>query len=541
MSPGQEFKSDPAFAHPRSIGEFSVVHLIGQGGMGRVYECVDDKLERHVAIKVLRHELRTQPVLVERFLREARAMAKISSPHVVTVHQVGEDRGLPFLVMELLEGEDLAARLKREGPLDAPLVLRFLQDAVCGLRAASEAGIIHRDIKPANLFVVNERIKVTDFGLARPRQIDVKLTHEGWIVGTPHYLAPESAQGVVHNEISDIYALGVSAFEMLTGRTPYVGQVALEILNAHIHKPIPRTQKYRPEVPDDVEGLVLRMMAKEATDRFPNYGSLQKTILETLERYNDISPGTNSNDQNQFGKSWLFCKTKGLQAFHRLQTLRFRFSKKVRRSLVVFVCVFSIGMSLYIFQRRTANDEENRAKIKAELELSHGQSIAPGERSPRQELKIGDAHRVLDEPELALLAYGRALRGGLTNDDALEFALGGLDNDASEAAVDYLVLWPHPLRERLANHLQMSWWPRHNALRILEQREEADDDMRRKVGLKDLIDGETCGRRRFGLLILRRTSDRLSLLEPVRYAYQKMPENQCMQKELRRFLRELES
>lgn len=507
--------------------------------MGRVYACVDDKLERRVAIKVLRHELRAQPVLVERFLREARAMAKISSPHVVTVHQVGEENGLPFLVMELLEGEDLAARLKREGPMEASQVLHFLQDAVCGLRAASEAGIIHRDVKPANLFLVNGRVKVTDFGLARPRQIDVKLTHEGWIVGTPHYLAPESAQGKLHNEISDIYALGVSAFELLTGRTPYVGQMALEILNAHIHKPIPRTQKYRPEVPDDVEGLVLRMMAKEATDRFPSYDSLHRTIVETLEHH-DGSYAHTVHDVST-GRSvgfWRLCRTRFAQAVHSVRALRFRFSRRTRQSVVFAVCALWLGIGYALWQRGALEDQTHDDKMRAELELAKGLAIAPAERSPAQEKQIGDAHRALGETELALRAYERALHGGLRDDDILKFSIGALDHDASEDAVSYLVQWPHPLKTPLQDVLRSSWWPRHNALRVLEQRQEADDDMRRTVGIQDLLEGETCGRRRFGWLILQRTSEPSRLLEPARRAYQKMPDNQCMQKELRRFLRE---
>ena len=512
--------------------------------MGRVYACIDQRLQRRVAIKILREELRLQPVLVERFLREARAMAKISSPHVVTVHQVGEDEGLPFLVMELLEGEDLAVRLKREGPLGAIDVLHFLQDAVLGLRAASDAGIIHRDVKPANLFIVNDRIKVTDFGLAKPTQIDVKLTHEGWIVGTPHYLAPESAQGKIHNEVSDIYALGVSAFEMLTGRTPYMGQVALEVLNAHIHKVIPRAKKYEPGVPDDVEALVLRMMAKEAVDRFPDYESLEKSLAEMLERR---QVHEESSDCITPSSSWFQKLRHGLslqiaQATYSFRILRFRLTRKIRLILVVIFSALIISVA-YLPYRGQGNDRGwPKTREEARQIIAGEKPGPPKEDDPARKMRIAHAYRLLQEEKLALASYTRALKGGIVDEDARNYAIDALGDGASDEAVAFLILWPNPLARQLSALLGKSWWPRHNALRILEKRGEADDQMRRQVGLKDLLEGETCGRRRFGLLILRRTNaGRSQLLEPLRQASRKMPDNKCMQRELRRFVRQIEA
>lgn len=535
--------SQAGFQHPTKIGAFSVLQPIGEGGMGRVYACIDENLERRVAIKMLREELRLQPVLVERFLREARAMAKISSPHVVTVHQVGEENGLPFLVMELLEGEDLAARLKRVGPLKPSDVLHFLQDAVSGLRAASDAGIIHRDVKPANLFLVNNRIKVTDFGLAKPRQIDVKLTNDGWIVGTPHYLAPESAQGKLHNEISDMYALGVSAFEMLTGRPPYVGQVALELLNAHIHKAIPRAQKYQPGVPDDVEALVFRMMAKEAVDRFPNYESLEKSLADMLERreLRDMTiDAIHSSSRFKTFHHRLFASFQ--RATCRLRTLRFRFPKHIRFSIVWVLCTFLIAIVYIVYRRHEPHTQMPQSISEATEIVAAGRTLPATARTPAKDLQIGHAHRVLQQEDLALLAYGRALQGGILDEDAFNYAIAALEGDESEEAVSFLAAWPHPLKKPLSTLLQSSWWPRHNALRILEQREEADDQMRRQVGLKDLVEGETCGRRRFGLLILRRTTEDLpQLLAPLRAAQRYMPENKCMQRDVKRFIQQIES
>ncbi len=179
--------ADPA--HPSSIGGFEVRRVLGQGGMGRVYGCWDKELEREVAIKVLLAELAVQDDMSQRFVREARAMAKILSPHVVVVHQVGTDELGPFLVMELLEGEDLSSLIKRQGALPLAQVIELTQQAIAGLKTAADAGLVHRDVKPENLFVTPAGVKLTDFGLARPLDGSENLTQAGLVVGSPHYLA----------------------------------------------------------------------------------------------------------------------------------------------------------------------------------------------------------------------------------------------------------------------------------------------------------------------------------------------------------------
>ena len=269
---------------PKSIGGFAVEHLLGRGGMGNVYACRDEQLGRIVAIKVLKKNLAVQPAQAARFLREAQAMAKIQSPNVVTVHQVGEQDGRPFLVMELLEGKDLSELVKQKGPLSEKRAITYLRGAIQGLEDAARAGVIHRDVKPANLFVENERVKLTDFGLSLPLDADAKLTQEGLVVGTPHYLAPEIARGGAATEASDIYGLGATLFELLLAHPPYPGRAALDVVSAHLHQPVPSPREERRDLSRGIDKLIQRMMQKEPERRYQNYAELRRAIAELLSQ-----------------------------------------------------------------------------------------------------------------------------------------------------------------------------------------------------------------------------------------------------------------
>lgn len=267
-------------ALPDVIGDYRVEGVLGEGGMGRVYLAHDPGLDRKVAIKVLLDELARDPAMTKRFLREARAMAKVRSPHVVTVYQVGEGGGTPFMVMEVLEGEDLGARLKR-GPLPLADAVRCAQEAVKGLAAADAMGIVHRDVKPANLFVVDDAVKLTDFGLARPVDGSGDLTQAGLVVGSPHYMAPELARGKPADRLSDIYALGATLFESCVGRVPYPASTAVDAVTAHITEPVPDLRALRDGVPETLARLVTRMLAKDPAERPQGYDDVLR-VLESV-------------------------------------------------------------------------------------------------------------------------------------------------------------------------------------------------------------------------------------------------------------------
>jgi serine/threonine protein kinase, bacterial len=266
-----------------SIGGYRVERELGAGGMGLVYLCRDDALDRLVAIKVLQPELCEQSEMRARFLREARALARVSSPHVVAVHAVGEDPVVgPFVVMEYLEGEDLLQRITREGRVPWRDAVRITRDAVQGLIAAEAAGIVHRDIKPANLFDVNGKAKLTDFGLARQIEGGANVTQAGLVVGTPAYLAPEVVKGAPASHQSDLYSLGATLFHLLSGRPPFTAESPLEVVAQAIREDPPAVTALAPETPPALGALVARMLKKTAADRPQGWVALDEELASSL-------------------------------------------------------------------------------------------------------------------------------------------------------------------------------------------------------------------------------------------------------------------
>lgn len=267
------------------IGAYRVERELGAGGMGRVYLCRDEALDRFVAIKVLQPELLEQGEMRARFLREARALARVSSPHVVAVHAVGEDPVVgPFVVMEYLEGEDLLARLSRDGRLPWRDAVRITRDAVQGLVAAEHAGIVHRDIKPANLFVVGGKAKLTDFGLARHVEGGgANVTQAGLVVGTPAYLAPEVVKGAPASHQSDLYSLGATLFHLVAGRPPFTAESPLEVVATAIREEPPLLGGLAPEVPAALEALVARMLRKTPGERPQGWAVLDDELARILD------------------------------------------------------------------------------------------------------------------------------------------------------------------------------------------------------------------------------------------------------------------
>ncbi len=235
--------------------------------MGVVFRAQDEQLQRPVALKVLRPSLGTGAH--ERFVQEARAAAAISHDQVVTIYQVGEDHGLAYLAMQLLEGETLEDRLKREGKLPAAEVLRIGRQIAAGLAAAHAKHLIHRDVKPANIWLEagSGRAKLVDFGLARALENDPRITESGMIAGTPCYMSPEQAVGGSLDERSDLFSLGCVLYRMATGEQPFPGSNALATLRA-IEEDSPRPpQEADANVPVAVSDLVMGLLAKEPQHR----------------------------------------------------------------------------------------------------------------------------------------------------------------------------------------------------------------------------------------------------------------------------------
>jgi len=278
----------PGASPPEPLGDddgmFERRELIGQGGMGRVYRGWDRSLERDVAIKVVSPHLAGDDEFVERFKREARLAARVHHENLVAIFLLDTDRmrGCPFLVMEYVDGESLRDYLRREGPLTPERTVDILVQICEGLRAALERGILHRDVKPGNVMLTRERTaKVTDFGLARSLACPGRGLYNG-VVGTAHYLSPEAARGKPVDHRSDMYSLGVTAFELLTGRFPFDGWNIEGLVAAHCNQPVPSLLERRPEVPPRLVAVVERLLAKSPDDRFATYTDLIEALEASL-------------------------------------------------------------------------------------------------------------------------------------------------------------------------------------------------------------------------------------------------------------------
>ena len=241
---------------------------IAGGGMGTVFAARDEKLNRKVAVKVLADHLAGDDSFVERFRREAQAAAGLAHPNIATVYDYGEEDGCHFIVMEIAEGRDLARVLREEGPLPVERVAAIVGQICAALGHAHAAGIVHRDVKPANVILDdNDRVKVTDFGIARAAG-DTKLTLTGTVLGTAHYISPEQANGDTLTPRSDIYSLGVVAYELLTGALPFTGESLMAVAMRHLTEEIPHPSALNPSVPRAMDDIVERATHKDPNARF---------------------------------------------------------------------------------------------------------------------------------------------------------------------------------------------------------------------------------------------------------------------------------
>lgn len=249
------------------LGRYRVMALLGHGGMGAVFRAEDPQLRRVVALKVMKPSNTTAGKERRRFLREAQAVAAVQHDNVVTIYEVGEDRGLLFLVMPLLQGETLGNRLRRQSKLDPVEALRIAREAAAGLAAAHVRGLVHRDVKPDNLWLESTtgRVKLLDFGLARPVDAPQPLTQAGFIVGTLNYLSPEQVLGEPVDLRSDFFSLGVVLYEMLTSERPFQRPNLLATLSA-IGSALPR--ELNADIPRDIAMLVQRLLEKKPENRF---------------------------------------------------------------------------------------------------------------------------------------------------------------------------------------------------------------------------------------------------------------------------------
>jgi eukaryotic-like serine/threonine-protein kinase len=264
-------------------GRYEVEELVGSGGMSGVYRARDHVLERSVALKVLHEQYSSDPEYVERFRREARAIARVNHPNIVTVIDRGEFEGRQFIVFEHVPGENLKDVVRNGGALPVSRALALTHQIARGLTHAHEHGVVHRDVKPQNVLLDETgTAKVTDFGIARSLDPGDALTEAGTLLGTSDYISPEQASGRRVDERSDQYSLGVLLYELLTGEPPYPADSFMAVAMRHLRDPVPSVRAQRRDVPARVDALVARAMAKRPEDRFPSMAAMMAAIEACL-------------------------------------------------------------------------------------------------------------------------------------------------------------------------------------------------------------------------------------------------------------------
>ena len=262
---------------------YELEELVGTGGMSTVFRAHDRQLERRVAIKILHEHYAGDPEYLERFRREARAVAQLSHPNIVTVIDRGDDEGRQYIVFEHVEGENLKELVQREGSLPVRQALELALAVADGLAFAHDHGLVHRDVKPQNVLLSNEgEVKVTDFGIARSLHVEHGVTLTGTVLGTGEYLAPEQAGGKPVSPATDVYSLGVVLWELLAGDVPFVGENFVAVALRHVNEPPPSLRDRRPDVSPRLEAAVDRALAKDPAHRFSSMAAFAKELRACL-------------------------------------------------------------------------------------------------------------------------------------------------------------------------------------------------------------------------------------------------------------------
>jgi serine/threonine protein kinase len=277
----------------RTLGKYRVLQPLGQGGMARVYRAYHPQLERYVAIKVLRQDVVGEAEMTARFKREAKAVAGLRHPHIVQVFDFDTEDGLCYMVMELVEGDSLKARLidyrTRGSRIPAGEAVRIVLGALDGLEYAHHAGIVHRDIKPANILLTGDGMAVlSDFGIAQVTG-GTHYTSSGAMMGTLQYMAPE--QGMARGDVrSDIYSMGIVLYELLVGEPPFDADTPLAILLKHMNDPLPIPREKNPEIPEPLERVLLKALAKQPEDRYASAKEMAQALAEAAANAGVVVP-----------------------------------------------------------------------------------------------------------------------------------------------------------------------------------------------------------------------------------------------------------
>ncbi len=263
-----------------TLGQYRITEQIGEGGMATVYKAYQASLDRFVAIKVLAPTHARTPGFKERFFREARAVAQLSHPNILPVYDVATENDICYLVMKCISGSSMRDIMGEK--MDLSRICRYIDQVAGALDHAHDRGIIHRDIKSHNLLLEGDWVFLTDFGIAKIMEASTVLTSTGELIGTPCYMSPEQARGKPVDHRTDIYSLGIVIYEMITGTVPFKGETPYGVIYKQIHEPLPLPRAHRPDLPEDVERVVLKALAKEPEHRYDRAGQLAEALRSAV-------------------------------------------------------------------------------------------------------------------------------------------------------------------------------------------------------------------------------------------------------------------
>src|SRR5215216_5190190 len=269
----------------QTLGPYRIINQIGKGGMATVYKAYQPSVDRYVAIKVLPSQLAESKEFATRFQQEARIIAKLEHPHILPVFDYGESDGIPYFVMRYLEAGTLKDKMELGRPLPLNEIDKIFTQLADALSYAHTHGVVHRDLKPANALIDSfGNVFLTDFGIARLLEsASPRLTQTDAVMGTPAYISPEQAQGMPVDQRSDIYSLGIILYEMVTGGVPFVADTPLAVLFKHISDPLPLPSKVKPDIPESIEKVILKALAKDPQDRFATASDFVAAWKEAVE------------------------------------------------------------------------------------------------------------------------------------------------------------------------------------------------------------------------------------------------------------------
>ena len=269
---------------------YELVAQQGSGGMSVIYKALDRMLGRMVAIKILRPSLTEDPAFLAKFQQEARSVARMSHPNIVTVHDVGSDGQTHYIVMEMIEGQDLKKIIRTRGALPLDRALDYAIQICAGLGFAHRSQLVHADVKPQNILINREGvIKVTDFGIAQAYTDTMPQTRSDVVWGSPHYLRLSKQSGEKPSPASDVYSIGVVIFEMFTGRLPYIGASQRELALAHIQSEIPSAREFNPSISKEVSSIIAKVMSKRPNDRYKHADQLGHILQHARERNQSVA------------------------------------------------------------------------------------------------------------------------------------------------------------------------------------------------------------------------------------------------------------